>query len=81
MEMGKVIQKNGLLLPGIVYDIVPSTISYPILLSGGRIAAIVGFFFPFIVLEACDSLGGRPWCLKVVSEFISYDTVRVVSWS
>lgn len=45
MEMGKVIQKNGLLLPGIVYDIVPSTISYPILLSGGRIAAIVGFFF------------------------------------
>lgn len=31
--MEKVIQEDGLLLHGIVYDIVPSTISYLILLA------------------------------------------------
>lgn len=45
MEMEKVIQEDGLLLPGIVYDIAPSTISYLILLAWGRIAAVLSFFF------------------------------------
>lgn len=47
MEMGTVIQEDGLPLPGIVYDIVPSTISYLILLARGRIAAVVGLCFFF----------------------------------
>lgn len=61
-------------LSGAVSDSVLSTTACLILLGWGRIATVVFFW---TVFKVCDSLGGSPWRLQVVSELTSSYIVRL----